>query len=138
MTVTKRNMAPRFWPIHVKEKKYVISPTPGPHNKNECVPLVIALRDFLKIAQTSKEAKELMNSGVVRVNGIVRRDAGFPLGLMDVLEIDGEFYRIVPSKNGLKPLLVDEKDAEVKLAKIRNKTSVKEKKLQLNFHDGTN
>ncbi len=136
--VTKRNMAPRFWPISVKENKYVVSPTPGPHNKTECIPLLIALRDFLKIAGTMKEVKELLNSGIVKVNGINRKDLGFPLGLMDILEIDGDYYRIVPSKYGLKLLTTDEKDGEIKLAKIRNKTHVKSKRLQLNLHDGTN
>lgn len=136
MTVTKRNAAPRFWPLSVKEKKYVISPTPGPHNKTECIPLVITLRDFLKIARNSGEVKSLANSGIVRVNGVPRKDLGFPLGIMDVLEVEGDFYRIVPSKYGLKPVKVE--DGGIKLSKIVNKTIVKEKKLQLNFHDGTN
>jgi small subunit ribosomal protein S4e len=104
----------------------------------ECIPLVIAIRDFLKIAQTMNEVKHLLNNNMVRVNGIIRKEPGFPIGLMDILEIDGDYFRIVPSKYGLTLIATNESDGAIRLSKIQNKTHLKEKKLQLNLHDGSN
>ncbi|MFC2143717.1 30S ribosomal protein S4e, partial [Candidatus Aenigmatarchaeota archaeon] len=35
----KRLAAPRFWPIERKNKKYIISPKPGPFAKEDSIPL---------------------------------------------------------------------------------------------------
>ena len=136
MPVTKRYTVPKFWGVKLKEKKYVVSARPGPHSARGCVPLGLVLRDLLGHAKTMNEARMILNSGVVRINGSVRKERGFPVGLMDVADIGGDFYRIVPAKSGLKLLKVS--DPQVRLAKIKNKTHVKKKKLQLNLHDGTN
>ena len=136
--VTKRYTAPTFWPINVKENKYVVSAMPGPHKKDACMPLVIVLRNVLKHAETMKEAKSILNSGVVRVNGRVRKERGFPVGLMDVIEVDGEFHRIVPSKHGLNLYATNAEDGKVRLAKIVNKHDIGKNRVQISLHDGTN
>src|SRR3989344_3904989 len=136
MAVTKRYHAPKFWTVKIKEKKYVVSPIAGPHSKYECIPLGIALRDILGHARTMNEAKKILLAGVVRVNDTVRKEHGFPVGLMDTVDVGGDFYRVVPSKKGLA--LYKTEQSHIRLAKITNKTSVKKGKLQLNFHDGTN
>lgn len=138
MTYTKRYTVPKTWPIRVKEKKYVVSPVPGPHSKMTCIPIGVVLRDMLKHAYTMKEAKKILNQGVVKVNSITRKEHGFPIGLMDVIDIGGDFYRVMPTSHGLKLLKIDENEANIRLAKISNKVHVKKKRLQLNFHDGTN
>jgi small subunit ribosomal protein S4e len=136
MAVTKRYAAPRFWPLEVKAKKYVATPLPGPHSKSACIPISIILRDMLKHAHTMKEAREILVRGVVRVNGSVRRERNFPVGLMDIVDIDGECYRVVSAKYGLKLIKADE--TGIRLAKIINKTSRGKNLVQLNLHDGTN
>ena len=138
MTFTKRYTVPKTWPIKVKESKYVVSPVPGPHSKMTCIPIGVILRDMLKHAYTMKEAKQILNKGVVKVNNITRKGHGFPIGLMDVVEIGGDFYRVVPTSHGLKLLSITEDESKIRLAKISNKVHVKKKQLQLNFHDGTN
>ena len=138
MTFTKRYTVPKTWPIKVKENKYVVSPIPGPHSKMECIPIGIILRDVLKHAYTMKEAKKILNQGAVKVNNITRKERGFPIGLMDVIDVGGDFYRVVPTASGLRLLKIDESSAKIRLAKIVNKVHVKKKHLQLNFHDGTN
>ncbi|KHO48310.1 MAG: small subunit ribosomal protein S4e [archaeon GW2011_AR5] len=137
MAVTKRYNAPKFWAVKTKEKKYVVTPASGPHSKFECIPLGITLRDILGHARTMNESRSILLSGTVKVNNIVRKEHNFPVGLMDTLDIGGDFYRVVPSKKGLMILKIDG-DADIKLAKIDNKTSVSGGKTQLNFHDGTN
>ncbi len=138
MAFTKRYTVPRTWPIKVKENKYVVSPVPGPHSKVTCIPIGVVLRDVLKHAYTMKEAKKILRQGAVRVNNIARKEHGFPIGLMDVIDVGGDFYRVMPTASGLRLLKVDENNAKIRLAKISNKVHVKKKKLQLNFHDGTN
>ncbi len=138
MTVKKRYGAPKFWSVHLKEKKYVVSPRPGAHNKTECIPLGIVVRNILGHARTMKEAKKILLSGVVKINNTVRKSRGFSIGLMDVIDFGGDLYRVVSSPKGLALQKTDKKDAGIRLAKIKNKTYVKGKKLQLNFHDGSN
>ncbi len=136
MAITKRFTIPRFWPLEVKAKKYAISPTPGPHTKSHCMPLGVIIRDVLKHSRTLKETRQILNTGTIKINGAVRKSYAFPVGLMDVVEMDGEFYRVVPSKAGLK--LVPVKDADTRLSKVRNKSHIHKKRIQLSLHDGTN
>src|SRR3989338_6388677 len=113
MTVTKRYVVPKFWQIEVKAKKYVVSPLPGPHSKMTCIPLGVVLRDILHCAHTMNEAKEILKKGFVKINGIVRKEHGFPVGLMDVVDVGGEFYRVLPRKNGINLFKVDTNDVVV-------------------------
>ena len=138
MTVTKRYNVPKFWLIGVKAKKYVVSPTTGPHSKHACVPLGVLLRDMLHVSHTMKESREILGREFVKVNGVVRKQHGFPVGMMDVVEIDGDFYRVLPSRKGLYLFRTDSKDGALRLARISNKIHVKGKKIQLSLHDGCN
>ncbi|MCD6371443.1 MAG: 30S ribosomal protein S4e [Candidatus Aenigmarchaeota archaeon] len=136
----KRLLAPDFWKIAKKEATWVVSPRPGPHKKFECIPLLIIVRNILGYAETGKEAKAIIKRGEIWVDGKPRKDHAYPAGLFDVISIPkvGEHYRISASKKGLKLIKIDEKEAKVKICKIRNKTVVKKGKIQLNLHDGKN
>jgi len=134
----KRLSAPDFWPIKKKVKKFVIRPSPGPHKKNECIPLGVFIRDFLGHAQTLKEVKEILNKSLVKVDGIVRKEYKFPIGLMDVVSIGNEFYLIFSTKKGIFPNKITENEAKTKLVQVSNKTIIKGNKIQLNLHDGKN
>ncbi|MBI4174951.1 MAG: 30S ribosomal protein S4e [Candidatus Aenigmarchaeota archaeon] len=136
MGVTKRFNAPKFWNVKRKEKKYVVTPLAGPHSKEHCIPIGIILRNLLGHARTMNESKKILSTGSIKINNVIRKEYNFPAGLMDVVDVGGDFYRVVPSKKGLGLVKVD--DANIKLAKIKNKTTVNGGKTQLNFHDGTN
>jgi len=137
MTILKRLAAPKFWKIERKTKKFTIAPRAGPHPKEACIPLGVVIRDYLKITETLKETKNLLNRRIVKVNGRVRTDHKFPVALMDVTEIgDKVAYRVVPGGHGL--ILKEIKDKNIKLSKIVNKTCVKGGKIQLNLHEGWN
>lgn len=134
----KRYVAPAFWTIDRKHKKYTVSPRPGPHEKSRCIPLAIIIRDYLKYSANGRETKSILNQGLVRVDGRKITDHAFPVGLMDVINIKDEYYRIVPVKKGLTIKKTDASDANVKIFKIVNKTIIKGNKIQLNLHDGRN
>lgn len=135
----KRFKAPKTWPIHPKEDTWTVKPAPGTHAIEDALSLTLVIRDVLGLADNSREAKRIINSGNVLVDGRVIKDYKFPVGFMDIIEIPktGEAYRILLDNKGrLQLKAVD--DSTTKLCKIINKTTIKGGKTQLNLHDGKN
>ncbi|MBI5061716.1 MAG: 30S ribosomal protein S4e [Candidatus Aenigmarchaeota archaeon] len=138
MAIMKRLASPRFWPIQRKVKKFVVTPRAGPYAKSDCLPLGVIVRDVLKCAENMKEVKAILNRGLVKVDGRVRRDYRFPVGLMDVVFIGDEGFRMVSSKRGLMLKELQNAEAGIKLLKVTNKRHLRGRKIQINFHDGRN
>jgi small subunit ribosomal protein S4e len=115
-----------------------MEPNPGPHSKMDSIPLGVVIRDILGYAKTSKEADIILRSGYVKVNGKIRKEKNFSTGLMDVIVIGDESFRILPTKKGLRLVKIDRKESNTRLLKIVGKTCLKKKKVQLNMHDGSN
>ena len=133
-------MAQRFWRIPKKESKWVVSPSPGPHKKFESIPLLIIIRDLLKLAEIAKEARAIIKTGEILVDGKKRKSVTYPAGLFDVVSIPklGKHYRVVPTQLGLELIEISEDEAKVKICNIKDKTKIKGNKIQLNLHDGKN
>ncbi len=140
MAKLKRYLAPKFWQLHKKGKKLTVSPSPGPHKKFESIPLQVLLTNVLKIAYLGSEARKIIKKGEILVDGKVRKDHAYPVGIFDVVSIPKikKNYRILPKGNGLAPIEISEKEASTKICKIVNKTKFKGNRLQLNLHDGKN
>jgi len=133
--------APPFWPILRKEYKWVVKPSPGPHPIDRSIPLLLIVRNILGYAETAREARRLIAEGHFKVDGRVRRNYKYPVGLMDVIEIvdTGEYYRVIPVPTKVLGLIrIDRDEARFKLCRIENKTTVKGGHIQLNLHDGRN
>ncbi len=139
-TGLKRKPAPRFWPIHRKEFLWVVKPSSGPHSLKNCLSLAIVLRDILGFAKTRKEAKTIIVQGKVHVDGRVKREDDFPVGLMDVISISDidKCFRILPSNKGLMLHPISKEESNFKLCRIENKKIVQKGRTQLNLHDGSN
>jgi small subunit ribosomal protein S4e len=138
-TRVKRQMAPTFWSIRRKKGRFVLRVKPGAHSKRRAYPLGIILRDVLKIANTMHEAERIVNGGKIKVDGIIRRDVNFGVGLMDIVELAsiGQAYRFVPKDSRLLvPVSVNEDEKSKKLLKITSKVVIKGSKVQYGFHDG--
>lgn len=135
----KRYKAPKSWPIHPKEDTWTVKPSAGPHSIEDALPLTLIIRDILGLADNSREAKRIINSGNVIIDGNVVKDYKFPVGFMDVIEIPktGESYRVLLDNKG-RLQLKEIDNADSKLCKIVNKTTIKGGKIQLNLHDGKN
>jgi len=135
----KRQMAPTFWGINRKEKRFVITVRPGSHSKNNSIPTAVLLRDTLKKVKTLRESKSSIYSGKVKVDGIIRKSLHHSIGLMDTIELEGttDVYRLVP-KNGrmLVPIKIDAAEKSKKLVKVKSKTTNKGGKTHIGFHDG--
>lgn len=135
----KRQMAPSFWGISRKNKRFAITVRPGSHSKAHSIPTAILLRDILKIVTTLREAKSTIYGGKVTIDGVKRKSLHHSIGLMDVVELENisDVYRFVPKDSHiLKPLKINETEKTKKLAKVISKTSIKSGKTQLGFHDG--
>lgn len=136
----KRLNALSFWKTPLKRYKYVISPSPGSHPKNYCIPLAIIIRDILKYAENLKEAKNVIKQRKVLVDQRVISNYKFPCGLFDVIsfpEID-EHYRITADEKGLNVIKISESEAFRKVVKVKKKTKISSNTYQLTFHDGKN
>jgi len=135
----KRQMAPTFWGINRKEKRFVITVRPGSHPKNNSIPTAVLLRDTLKKVKTLREAKSSIYGGKIKVDGIIQKSLHHSIGLMDVVELEGitDVYRLVPY-NGhlLEPIKINAAEKSKKLVKVKSKTTNKGGKTQLGFHDG--
>ena len=132
-------MAPTFWGINRKEKRFVITVKPGSHPKNNSIPTAVLLRDTLKKVKTLREAKSSIYGGKVKVDGIIQKSLHHSIGLMDVIELEEitDVYRLVPN-NGhlLEPIKINTVEKSKKLVKVKSKTTNKGGKIQLGFHDG--
>jgi small subunit ribosomal protein S4e len=135
----KRQMAPLFWGITRKDKRFVVTVKPGGHKKDISIPTAVFIRDTLKLATSLREAKSVIYGGKVKVDGVVRNSLHHGIGLMDVVELDGvpDIYRLVPKDlTVLKPIKINSSEKTKKLLKVTRKVTIKNKKTQLGFHDG--
>jgi len=135
----KRLVMPRSWPLTRKTNIWVQKPNPGGHNTEMCMPLGIVLRDVLGIAHNMREAKRILHSRKVSVDGRIETDRSRGVGLMDVLTIGEDNYRCVLDTNGkLRYRPITKKAAGSKICRVTGKNTIKGGKTQIHLHDGRN
>jgi small subunit ribosomal protein S4e len=136
----KRITVPRSWPISRKNHHWVAKANPGPHSSEDSMSLVMVVRDILKLANNSREAKRILYEGKVLVDGKIVKDHKYPVGIFDIISVPSKSqdFRMLRDERGMfffKPIeLADKK----KLVRVENKTTLKGNKQQLNFNDGSN
>jgi len=137
----KRLSAPRTWRIERKTAVWATKPSPGPHPADESVPLGNILRDMLHHCDSAREARAILSSRTVEVDGRIVTNPKSSVGIMDVLAVRAtkESYRMVVDRLGrLRLVSIRPEDADWKLCRIEDKTTVGGGKVQLNLHDGRN
>jgi small subunit ribosomal protein S4e len=134
-----RLAAPRNYPILRRIKHYIIKVGPGPHPKKASLPLLLVLRDMLKIADTQDEIRHILNDKKIIVDEKIRRNPKFPVGFMDTISFLHHHYRLLFKHDGTIDLTkITDEEAKTKLCKIVDKTIIRKGKTQLNLHDGRN
>lgn len=138
MTYLNRNTMNKFWPIERKGTKYLAIPS---HNKNEAIPLVVVLRDILKIVRNKKELQSALNEKNILINQKEIRNTNYPVMLFDVISIPNakKNYLTLLSEN--KKFIFEEvsdKESQKKVYKVFNKKTLTNKKLQLNLSQNKN
>jgi small subunit ribosomal protein S4e len=138
MSHLKRHAIPKSWPMQRKGTAFVVQPNRG---FSEALPILIILRDLLKVAQNRKEAKKMIHMKNILLNSKEVRDEKEGVVLFDVITLvpSNKNYRLVILKNEkFNVEEIKENEASTKIIKINNKTMVKGKKVQLNLSDGSN
>lgn len=137
----KRLAQPRRWKIPKKAHTWAPKVRPGAHAEEDALPLVVAVRDLLAIADTAAEAKQAISDGQILVDATPCREPRHGLGFMDAVTVPatGTHYRVLYDTHGRIALLeIPEADADSKLVRIEDKTTIKKGRTQLNLHDGRN
>jgi small subunit ribosomal protein S4e len=138
----KRVAAPRTWTVPRKGTKWLKRPAPGPHAQDQSIPLLLVLRDIRHIVTSTREARLLLRSGAVKVDGKVAKDLSRGLGLMDTLSLAAPLdahYRIVKDRRGKLALVtIPSTEAAVKIGRVRFKHAVNGGKVEVTLHDGRN
>src|SRR3989344_5607415 len=93
----KRTQTSKKWPIPRKGTKFVVRPR---REIAKGVPLLIILRDMLRLGQNRKEIKQILNKGEIEVNGKIRRDDKFQVLLFDIIKIKSidKVYTLIITK----------------------------------------
>ncbi|MBT4935776.1 30S ribosomal protein S4e [Candidatus Woesearchaeota archaeon] len=137
----KRIASPRTWLINRKSNTFITRPKPGAHSFEHGISLGVILRDMLHVASTMSEAKKILNSKNVLVDGSRVKDHRRIVGLFDVIslpDIEKQYRIVLDIKGRLELIEIDAKESTHKICKIVGKTILKKGKIQFNLHDGKN
>ena len=137
----KRIVMPKSWPVHRKSNVWITRPKTGAHSFRKSMSINTIMKEMMNCANTTKEVKHILNAGKVKIDGIVRKDYKFAVGLMDVITIEGitSSSRLLLNQKGKFVLHeLPKSESTIKPLKIINKKVLKGKKVQLNFIDGKN
>lgn len=120
---TKTISMPKAVNTSRKETAWTVTTKAGPHTKETSVALGIVIRNYTGIVNTMKEAKKILNNGEVKVNGVVRKEHQFPIGLFDVVTMAKQkmFFRMVFDAKGRLVLKAIEAESKMKLSKVTRK-----------------
>lgn len=135
----KRYAAPRAIKLSRKSNVWTTKASPGPHPAETSLPLRTALRDYLSVGRSAKEVGIILSKGGVLVDGKIRKEAGFPIGFMDVVQLPAvnRSYRVMlDHRRRLTLNEIGAAEASVKLCRVVRKQTAKGKKVQLALHDG--
>lgn len=136
----KRLNAPRTWKIQRRGIVFITRSNPGGMPKDLTVPVSNLLKYDLKMASSIKEAKHLILSEEIMVNGKRINDYKHAVCFTDILsfpKLNQQYRLIVDSDNILKPVPISKEEAQYKILKIIGKSFVAGK-TQLNLFDGRN
>jgi len=118
----KRLAAPKSWMLAKTGGVFAVKMRGGAHTKNQSLPISVFIRYNLKYAMNAREAKQILHTRAIKVDGKVRTDHKFPLGFMDVLQIEktGENFRILFDVKGRFAVhRITSQEAKYKLCKVR-------------------
>ena len=134
----KRTSMPTSWNLKRKNTTFVKKPNPGSHKKNLTTSIVNLLRDELKFALNLKEAKFIVSSSNIFVNGKKVNDTKFPVGIFDLVEFKDISKKFMVILNEFGKISLLETKEDLIFLKVTSKTILKKRGLQINFANGYN
>lgn len=135
----KAYAAPKSWTFLRKVTKWVIRPRPGAHELERAMPIALLLKQTGN-ANTTKEAKYIINQKAVTIDGRLIKDIHASTGFLDSIQIkpDTTLRGTLDTKGRLQFIQISASEASKKLCKITGKTTVPGGKTQLNLSNGRN
>jgi small subunit ribosomal protein S4e len=134
----KRKVAPKTWPILRKTTAFITRPKPKGQKIAFTLPVVVVLRDILGAVATADQARKVLRTMNVTVNGTRVYDTDSAVGFMDILDIAGHKHRVTLNANNLLQLVPVHKGEDFTIEKVTGVTSIKGGKAQLNCASGRN
>src|SRR3989344_2038170 len=134
----KRNKLEKFWSIPRKVTKYLAVAC---HNQKESVPLVVIMRDMLKLVKNKKELKKILNEKQIKINQKEIRETNYPVCLFDIINLPNIKKNYKASLSKTKKMIFEEisdKESQAKILKVINKKLLPNKKIQFNLMYGEN
>jgi len=133
----KRQTTRKAWPIPRKGTKYLAKPM---HEAGKGVPLVVIMRDVLKLVKNKKELIRLLNEKQVLINQKEARETNYPLLLFDVLSLPliKKSYKVILKNKRIDLEEISDKEAATRTYKITNKKYLPKGKTQINLDSGKN
>lgn len=122
-----------------KHHTWILKPRPGAHPRRTSMALGVLIRDILHFSETMHDAKSIINSGGVHINGKVVKDEKFGVGFMDVVEfpkISKKYVMIIDTHNRLLPLEIGRSDTGY--GRVVKKYTLKGNKSVVMLHNGRN
>lgn len=138
---TKRMSISNKIPVYGrKQSTWSLGARPGPHSSKRSISAAVLLRDELKLCSDIKEAKKILNSGSLLIDGKICKCTHRPVGIMDIISIPkvGKFWRMQVVGGRIKANEIDSKVAKVKYCKVCGKKTAQAGKIIITLHDGRN
>ena len=135
----KRMAAPQRWPLKRKTDYWIVKPSAGPHETEFALPLLMVIRDTLKLCNNAREARALINAGAFSVDGRIRKDYRYPVGLMDVLTVKGEeggYRMIIDRRKKLHLVRIPPEECSWKICRVEGRRTLPGGRPQILLHDG--
>ncbi len=138
MTYLKRQEIGKFWPVPRKGTKYLAV---SKHNKSNSIPLIVVVRDILKLVRNKKELKKSISEKQILINKKEIKETNYPICLFDVISIPDSkknFKTVLSEKKKFVFDEISDKESESKVFKVIGKKILKGNKIQVNLSDGRN
>ncbi len=133
--------SPSYYAISKKNNKYTTKMTCGRHNKYKAIPLLLFIRDKLKLSSKRTEINKIIKQGAIKINEKEIKDPRYPIGLNDIVSIDklDKNYKIsIDNKAHFNFEEIDKKNKLLRICKVVRKYKIKKDIIMIGLHDGTN
>lgn len=134
----KRQNIGKFWTVQRKGTKYLAVST---HNKSSSIPLIVVMRDILKLVRNKKELKKIINEKQILVNNKKIKETNYPVSLFDIIsfsEMKKNYKAVFNEHKKMSFIEIPDDEAEKKIFKVIGKKVLKGNKIQINLSQGKN
>jgi small subunit ribosomal protein S4e len=137
MAHMKKIAMPKNWPVRRKDTTFIVRPR-GPHKFKESIPLLIIIRDMLRLGNNSRESKKIAKAGKILINNRPVKDIKFTIGIFDKISIQdiGKYYELGFENKKLVLKEINKEKSLKKVCKIIRKKILNKNKIQMGLHGG--